>query len=72
MYALKNLWNAFGNLATAINGLANIVNDASNRVRMQLDYAPPAPALPHNGDVIDNAADSSHSTKRNGRSKATA
>ncbi len=72
MNAIRNVFAALSNLATSINGLAAIIDSAGHRLRMQLDYEPPAPALPHNGDVIDIAADSNHSTKRNGRSKASA
>jgi hypothetical protein len=63
MNAIKNLWNAFANLANAVNGLAVIVTEASNRLRVQLDYEPPMPMLPH-AEVIENATADNASTKR--------
>jgi len=71
MNALRNLWNAFANLANAVNGLAGVIDGASNRLRMQLDYEPPAPALTHNGEVIDAETEpAANGTSR--RRKATA
>lgn len=36
MNAIRSLWNALGNLANAINGLAATVDTASGRLRQQL------------------------------------
>jgi hypothetical protein len=67
MNAIRSVFNAFANLANAVNGLANVLNEAGNRLRMQLDYEPPAvPALPK-GQVIDAEPDTTPTG--NGRSR---
>ena len=56
MNAIKTLWNAFGNLAASLNGLADTVRSADGRLRQQLALDGPqdAPAAP-TAEVIDNA-----------------
>ena len=53
MNAIRNVFNAFTNLAASINALASVIDLATGRLRQQLalDYDPAV--LPHNGEVID-------------------
>jgi hypothetical protein len=53
MSAIRNVFNAFSNLAASVNALASVIDVATGRLRQQLalDYDPAV--LPHNGAVID-------------------
>lgn len=55
MKAILNLWSAFANVAAALNDVATTIRAADARFRESLDYAPPTPQLPHQGEVIDHA-----------------
>ena len=48
MNAIRNVFNAFTNLAASINGLASVLDVATGRLRQQLALdGEPAPILEH-------------------------
>lgn len=71
MNAIRNVFNAFTNLAASVNALAGVVDAASARLRQQLALEETPPLLPR-GEVLEHDAESASSAKRNGRAKASA
>ena len=73
MNALRNLWNAFANLANAINGLALVVDTASGRLRQSLALDG-VEVLEHTPDTTgpDGSADEPAPSVRRGKAKVSA
>lgn len=57
MNTFRSVWTALANLASAINGLAAVINDGSAKLRerLMLDGEPETPALSHNGEAMEQA-----------------
>jgi hypothetical protein len=71
--AIRNVFNAFSNLAASVNALAGVIDLATGRLRQQLALDGDPLVLPHDdsmGHTEETIAGSNGSTKR-GRSKAT-
>lgn len=70
MNAIRNVFNAFSNLAASVNALASVIDVATGRLRQQLALDGDPLILPHDGDTAAETTSSNGSNKR-GRSKAT-
>src|SRR5262249_53269590 len=53
MRSITRLFSAFGTLADSILTLANVVDTATAKLRLQIANESETPTLPHHGDVID-------------------
>jgi len=73
MNAIRNVFNAFSNLATSVNALAGVIDLATGRLRQQLALDSDPLVLPHDGDMGHTESDttSSNGSTKRGRSKAT-
>jgi hypothetical protein len=69
MRNIGKLFGAFPTLADSLLSLAAVIDNATAKVRQQLDRESDSPALPH-GEVID-AAPEANGTPKSKRSKAT-
>ena len=70
MRSIGKLFSAFSTLADSLLSLAAVIDNATAKVRQQIDRESDPPALPH-GEVID-AAPEGNGTVKGKRAKATA
>jgi len=68
--AIRNVFNAFSNLAASLTALASVIDLATGRLRQQLALDSDPLVLPHDGDSAADSTSSNGLNKR-GRSKAT-
>ena len=73
MNAIRNVCNAFSNLAASVNALAGVIDVATGRLRQQLALDGDPLVLPHDGGMGHTESDipSSNGSNKRGRSKAT-
>ena len=73
MNAIRNVCNAFSNLAASVNALAGVIDVATGRLRQQLALDSDPLVLPHDGGMGHTKSDnpSSNGSNKRGRSKAT-
>ena len=51
MNAIRNVFNAFSNLAASVNALAGVIDVATGRLRQQLALDSDPLVLPHDGGM---------------------
>ena len=73
MNAIRNVFNAFSNLAASVNALAGVIDVATGRLRQQLALDSDPLVLPHDGGIGHTELDipSNNGSNKRGRSKAT-
>lgn len=72
MRSLARLFGAFGTLADSVLALASVLNNVTDRLRLQLSAEVDPPALPSAGEVIEHAEPEASGTAANGRKRKTA
>jgi hypothetical protein len=69
MNAIRSVFSALSNLASSFNGLAAVIDQARERLSQQLALdGEPAPALEHQGEILEHAAATNGTGKRRSRS----
>ncbi|HEY7159457.1 MAG TPA: hypothetical protein VH575_36260 [Gemmataceae bacterium] len=73
MNVIRNVFNAFNNLAVSVNALASVIDLATGRLRQQLALDGDPLVMPHDGGMghTEEAIASSNGSNKRGRSKAT-